>query len=247
MTDEPTCVYEQPALREALGDVLRPGGLALTDEALAACALQPAARVLDVGCGAGATVAHLRDRGLAALGLDVSSTLLRSGRSARPDLPLVQAWAERPPMADGAVDAVLAECSLSLLADVGAALAEFWRVLRPGGRLILADLYLRTPDGRPRPRERQPVSCLRGALTRAEIEALLTGQGFELAVWQDRSDALKALAVRLILAGIPLAQFWGSACGDAAGGMAGAKPGYFWLVAAKKALPQDSLWEAMSF
>ena len=42
MTDEVSCVYEDPALREALGDILRPGGLALTDEALAACGLPPA-------------------------------------------------------------------------------------------------------------------------------------------------------------------------------------------------------------
>ena len=39
MIDNPTRVYEDPALLEALGGVLRPGGLALTDEALAACRL----------------------------------------------------------------------------------------------------------------------------------------------------------------------------------------------------------------
>lgn len=233
MTDEPTCVYEQPALREALGDVLRPGGLALTDEALAACALRPAARVLDVGCGAGATVAHLRDRGLAVVGIDASAVLLAGGRGRRPVLPLALARGDRLPAGDGALDAVLAECSLSVMADVDAALAEFRRVLKPDGRLMLADLYLRTSNGRPRPRERQPVSCLRGALTRAQIEEMLAKQGFDLLIWQDRSDALKALAARLILAGIPLAQFWGGACGDAAGALANLKPGYYWLIATR--------------
>lgn len=55
-------VYEQPALREALDGVLRPGGLALTDEMVGAAALPPGAQVLDVGCGVGTAVAYLRSR-----------------------------------------------------------------------------------------------------------------------------------------------------------------------------------------
>lgn len=234
MIDNPTRVYEDPALLEALGGVLRPGGLALTDEALAACRLPQGARVLDVGCGAGGTVAHLRERGLTAVGVDASAALLAAGRDRAPGAPLARARGEHLPLGDGALDALLAECSLSLMPDVGAALAEFRRVLKPGGRLILADLYARSPDGPPRPRERQPLSCLRGALTRAEIQGHLAERGFELEVWQDRTDALKLLAARLILAGIPPARFWGGDCGDAAGALAAVRPGYYWLVAAKK-------------
>ena len=234
MTDEPTCVYENPTLREALGDVLRPGGLALTDEALTACGLPPAARVLDVGCGAGATVTHLRDHhGLAAVGIDASARLLAAGRSQGRTLPLALARGERLPIGDGALDAVLAECSLSVMADVDAALAEFRRVLKPGGRLVLADLYTRVPDTPPRPQERSPISCLRGALSRPQLEGKLAEQGFHLVTWQDRSAALKVLAARLILAGISPAQFWGGTCGDAAGAIARVKPGYYWLVAGR--------------
>jgi arsenite methyltransferase len=232
MTDEGSSVYEDPALREALGDILRPGGLALTDEALAAGKLPPAARVLDVGCGSGLTLAHLRSHhGLAAVGIDTSALLLASGHSREPVLPLALARGERLPIGDGVLDAVLAECSLSLLADVDAALAEFRRVLKSGGRLILADLYARAPDGPPRPREQQPVSCLRGALSQAEITQKLAEHGFDLATWQDRTDALKVLAARLILAGVSPTQFWGGVCGDAADAIARLKPGYYWLIA----------------
>jgi len=236
MSDKVSCVYENPVLREALGDILRPGGLALTDEALASCKLLPAARVLDVGCGSGLTVAHLRSHhGLAAMGIDTSAQLLASGRSREPALPLALAQGERLPIGDGALDAVLAECSLSLMADVDAALAEFRRVLKPGGRLVLADLYTRAPDGHSQPRERQPVSCLRGALSKAEITAKLAEQGFDLAIWQDRSDTLKVLAARLILAGVSPAQFWGGTCGDGVNAIASLKPGYYWLIASRGA------------
>lgn len=234
ITDEASSVYEDPALREALGDILRPGGLALTDEALAACKLPLAARVLDVGCGSGLTVAHLRSHhGLVAVGIDTSALLLASGHSRESALPLALARGECLPIGDGVLDAVLAECSLSLVADVDAALAEFRRVLKPGGRLVLADLYARTADGHPRLRPPPPVSCLSGALSRAEITEKLAEQGFDLMTWQDRSEAVRMLAARLILAGVSPAQFWGGACGNATDAIARLKPGYYWLVAGK--------------
>ncbi len=227
-------VYEDPTIREALGEALRPGGLALTDEALAASGLLPGARVLDVGCGTGVTVEHLRDRhGLVAAGIDASMLLLATRRSRTPLPPLAQARGEQLPIGDCQLDAVLVECSLSLMGDVDAALAEFRRVLRPGGRLILADLYARNPAAAAEPRERQAVSCLQGALSRAQITESLAGQGFRLDEWQDRSGALKVLAARLILAGVSPALFWGGACGDASTAIAGTKPGYYWLIASK--------------
>lgn len=234
MIDGPIRIYEQPAVRVALGDTLRPGGLALTDEILAACALPPGARVLDVGCGVGATVAHLRVRhGLIAAGVDASAVLLADGHRRERTLPLVQAKGERLPIADGLLHAVIAECSLSLMSGVDVALAEFWRVLQPGGRLILADLYSRSADATGNSAVQHPASCLHGALSRMEIVARLAQHGFEIERWQDRSEALKVLAARLILAGISPAQFWGSACGSGAEAIARLRPGFYWLIARK--------------
>lgn len=234
MSDGPIRIYERPGLREALGDTLHPGGLALTDEMLAACSLPPGARVLDVGCGTGATVLHLRARyGLAAAGVDASAMLLAHSRRCESTLPLVQAYGERLPIRDGLLHAVIAECSLSLMPDIDVALAEFRRVLQPGGQLILADLYSRAGEGADRSRDQQPVSCLRGALSKVEIVTRLTSQGFELERWQDRSDALKVMAARLILAGISPAQFWGGACASGTEAIAHLKPGFYWLMARK--------------
>lgn len=237
MLDERLRIYERPALRETLGNVLHPGGLALTDEILATCELPPGARVLDVGCGAGASVTHLRKRhGLKALGVDVSAVLLAHGHRNEQGLPLVRAEGERLPIGDGVLQAVLAECSLSLMSDAGIVLAEFWRVLKPGGLLILADLYARSEAVAGRCEMKSPASCLHGARSRVEVTTRIAENGFELERWRDRSDALKVLAARLILAGISPAQFWGGACGSGAEAITRLKPGFYWLIARKCAV-----------
>lgn len=217
--------YEQPALREALEDVLRPGGLALTDEVLAASGLQPGALLADVGCGAGITVGHLAERhALRAVGFDASPLLLAAGRQRAPGLPLVRGIAGRLPVAGAALDAVLAECSLSALPDRAAALAEFHRVLKPGGRLLLTDLYLRDACGGPSLRP-----CA-GPLTREQLAAALAEQGFELVTWCDQSHTLKVLAARLILAGTSVAWLLAEGC---AAGVDRRWLGYYWLIATR--------------
>ena len=127
-------------------DVLHPGGLALTAKALDHCSFRVGARVVDVGCGTGVSVDYLRhESGLAAIGIDLSSMPLESGRHCNPDLPLVRGSAEKLPFASASLDGIMAECSLSVIADKDRALAEFNRVLRHGGRIVLTDVYGRDP------------------------------------------------------------------------------------------------------
>ena len=64
-----------------------------------------------------------------------------------------------------------------------------------------------------------------------QILSKLAEHGFDLVRWQDRSDALKVLTARLILAGISPAQFWGGSCSDGGRAIALRKPGYYWLIA----------------
>jgi len=199
-----------PSPYEALpaGRELRPGGTALTDRALAACALPTGARLLDVGCGTGATLAHLAGLGFRAAGLDPSDLLLERARHRDSRLELVHGRAERLPWPERSLDGVLCECVLSLLEEPGRALDEFRRVLRPGGHLILSDLYRRSGPG--------PWS------SRAELETQLAERGFRTLLWEDHSRALQELAARMVLAGESL---------DAFCGPCGCVPGYFLLAA----------------
>jgi len=192
-------VYEREAVRQVTGETIRPGGLELTERAFGFSDLPVGARVLDIGCGVGATVEHLVSRGLSAVGLDPSSLLLRCGRRRNPRLPVVQAVGEWLPFADASADAIVAECTLSLMGDAHQALAEIRRVLRPGGRLIVSDLYARNPARVPVLRQLAVSSCLQGARSRESIIGSLHAHGFHLSRWEDHSRLLREMAARAIM------------------------------------------------
>jgi arsenite methyltransferase len=231
-------VYEGPALREVDGGVLRPGGLDLTERAMAICALPPGAWVVDVGCGVGATVEHLiAHYGLIAAGVDPSALLLQVGRQKDASLPLIRSPGERLPVADRSVEAVLAECSLSVMKDPGRALDEFRRVLKPGGTLVVSDLYVRIAGGVSTLRSLPLDSCLSGAVPRPVFEGLMQTHGFEIKLWEDHSAALKRFTAQLILSGGSLESLWcgtvrpGTGPGEIRRAIAAARPGYFLSIA----------------
>ena len=98
------------------------------------------ARILDAGCGSGPLFAALRDRGAIVTGFDSSTGMLEQARQrlgAGADLQ-VAALGRPLPFGDGAFDDVIAALVLHYLEDWGPPLAELRRVLRPGGRLIVA-------------------------------------------------------------------------------------------------------------
>lgn len=228
--------YEDTLLRTTTKDVLRPGGLDLTDRAVALAALPAGAVVLDVGCGCGVTVQHLRDRyGLAALGIDPSLLLLAAARTRSPGLPLLGGRSERLPIAAGSVDAVVLECVLSLVDDLDAALSEVARVLRPGGLLVVTDLYARNPDAVEQLRRLPGGSCLHGSFVQQHLLDRLATGGFLLRRWEDHSAALVRLAVELVwqngsAAGLRCAVL-GSGDDEIRVATRLARPGYFLLIA----------------
>ena len=197
-------LYEDPEFRRVAGPTLRPGGLALTARGLDACDLRQGALVLDIGCGTGASAALARSRGLRAVGLDASEALLREARGEHPGLLFMGGAAEGLPLRDNLCDAVLCECVLSLSGEPDHAVAEFRRVLKPGGSLILTDIFLRQPPSKgatipttlPRTLTGTGMkSCIEGAVSRAAITARLMRQGFDILLFEDHSRLLADLAV----------------------------------------------------
>lgn len=230
--------YKSPLIRQVTGPALRPGGLALTDRALAYCAFAPGDSLLDLGCGLGASAEHLAgEHDLRVMGLDISAQMLAEAHSAHPSLALMQASAQAIPLAGASLDGVLCECVLSLTDEPRAVLYECRRVLKQAGRLMLSDLYLREP---PISGGRLPAEgCLGGALDRDALLSLAAEAGLEVLRWEDQSGYLRELTARLVWAHGSAAAFWGTClqgedCRTAADLIAKARPGYFLMVARRK-------------
>ncbi len=235
-------LYESDILRLATGDTLRPGGFFLTDLGVKGCDFLPGARVLDVGCGSGATVERLASLyQLQAIGLDPSERLLELGNKNNPDLNLIRGRGEDLPFPVNYLDGVLAECTLSVMEDLDQVLKEIFRVLRPGGWLIINDVYARNPEGLKPLQELNLDSCLRRALPKEQLLNKFVGQGFNIVNWSDHTNLLTQLTVNLIMTHGSMTEFWlkSSSCSGAVdpslaqAAIKQAKMGYFQLIAQK--------------
>lgn len=102
---------------------------------------------------------------------------------------------ESLPLANQSFDGIICECTFSQT-RAREVLAEFGRVLRPGGSLILTDLYRkRTPKNPLSDSKERDILA-----TKDQTMDLLKAAQFETTHWQDRTGDLKQLAFRLIMA-----------------------------------------------
>jgi SAM-dependent methyltransferase len=93
----------------------------------------------DVGCGPGHVARYLRERGVAALGIDLSPQMVAMARRLSPDIPFEQGNMLALAAGDASWGGIAAYYSIIHIPpeSVPQALAEFHRVLRPGGLLML--------------------------------------------------------------------------------------------------------------
>ena len=211
---EEGALWERSAFRAVAGETLRPGGFQLTDRAATFLEIAPGWRVLDIGCGLGATVRRLRSRyGAQAYGVELSTNQLKLADS---PAGLVRSKGDCLPFADSLFDAVVCECVFSLFSDQLAGMREIRRVVAPGGYLILSDLHTATEQAG------KGFSCAERARPVAVVRDLLEAHDFEIQLLEDHTPLLKELAVKLA---------WTEESGQCA--CSGGVLGYYLLVACK--------------
>lgn len=146
--------------------------------------------VLDLGSGGGVDVLlsarRVGPEGFA-YGLDMTPEMLELAERNRlaagaENVRFLEGRIEQIPLPDASVDVVLSNCVVNLSPDKPAVLREAHRVLRPGGRLAIADIATR---GRLPEAIRDSLAawagCIAGALDVDELHALLVDAGFEQA------------------------------------------------------------------
>lgn len=151
-----------------------------------AAAIRPGETVVDLGSGTGLDVFQAADRvgplGRA-IGVDMTPEMITKARANATRLGVANAEfrlgeIEHLPVPDASADVIISNCVINLLPDKRAAFEEAFRVLRPGGRLVVSDIVsagplpdeLKTPE--------RWTACLGGAIPQEEYIGAVAAAGF---------------------------------------------------------------------
>ena len=115
--------------------------------------LEPGERILDLGCGAGTdslVAALMVGPTGSVIGIDMTPEMLEKARTgatqlAGANVSFVEGEGERLPFDDASFDVVISNGVIDLIPDKDAVFSEIHRVLRPGGRIQIADVTIQQP------------------------------------------------------------------------------------------------------
>jgi len=170
--------------------------------------LRPGETVVDLGSGGGIDVflaGSLVGPEGSATGIDMTPMMVTRASTAAashriPNASFLLAPIEKLPLPDAHADVVLSNCVINLSPEKPAVFAEAFRILKPGGRLVISDVVQERNLGA----IEDDCGCVGNAMVRAEYLETIRGAGFaELRIVEDRPwrtgpIGIEASAVTLI-------------------------------------------------
>ena len=238
-------LYECPVMQDALGSALRPGGTDLTKKAVEFCKFNEDDILLDLGCGKGATIKYLSDNyNIKAMGLDISKSLTEEAKRINENSEIVVSPAEDIPFDRHVFDGVFAECTLSLMDNLGKVIDEVYRIVKPGGYFVISDIYAGKPEFLEELRSYPVNSCLRSPHNLEDLKNLLAEKGFNILLEEKQDEYMKKLAFKIIFQYGSMKNFWNASVGGSCScseanefqdTLKKSKIGYFLMIAYKEA------------
>jgi SAM-dependent methyltransferase len=160
--------------------------------------------VLDLGAGAGfdcfLAASKVGDRGRV-IGVDMTPEMVERGRenAGKGNYSNVEfrlGEIENLPVADDSVDIVISNCVINLSPDKRRVFTEAFRVLKPGGRMMISDIVLlkELPDFMKNSIEAY-IGCLSGAILKDEYLRIIKAAGFQdVLIMDETSFPIKSMA-----------------------------------------------------
>lgn len=150
--------------------------------------VQPGEVCVDLGCGRGNDVIRLaEDAGSTghAYGIDISDGMIQKAMAnlARFDVEnasIIKAELEKLPLEENKVNLVISNCTINHASDKQAVWNEIYRILQPGGRFVVSDIYATSPIADEYRNDPVAVAeCWAGAVTKDEYLTTLETAGFK--------------------------------------------------------------------
>ncbi len=208
-------LYESPEFNQVLDEVLHPGGLDLSARLAQAARINPGSLVLDIASGRGTTACFLaKQHNCHVIGMDLSVlTASLAGKKVKTEalsqkIGFAAADAEHLPFADSSFDVVISECSFSLFPHKDSAAKEIARVLKPGGRLAITDVFLKNPLSRDLKTRALFDCCFSGAETLEAYKEIFENAGLAEHIVEDHSVELKKITYKLVTGYGSVSAFW---------------------------------------
>jgi len=182
-------------LRDAF--VSRKDRFLLLEKGIKLAEFNKASELLEIGCAGGEAAEHILAAGFTALtAIDIDADIIKAAAASVPACKFVCADACSLPFENESFDGLYSEAAFALIPNKAAAAAEYFRVLKKGGRVLLNDFAIRDMT-RSKRRSIQGIPMLMGVQTMEVYRQIFAEQGFACVYECEEFPELIRIAISL--------------------------------------------------